>query len=119
MIDDRRDSCLPIERFLTSLGCEVQTASDGSTGIVLVQQWLPHLVICDIGLPDIDGYEVARRLRAEPSTAGMTLLALTGYVAPEDRQQALRAGFDEHLVKPVNFDELERLLETLYRGTTS
>jgi CheY-like chemotaxis protein len=113
MIDDRRDSRLPLERFLTKLGHEVQAASDGATGIALVVEFQPHLVICDIGLPDMDGYEVVRRLRKESTTTPMTLIALTGRAEPEDRQQALAAGFDEHLVKPVDLDLLERLLETL------
>ncbi|WP_442481273.1 response regulator [Aeoliella sp. SH292] len=113
MIDDRRDSRLPLERFLTRLGHEVQSASDAATGITLVLEFQPHLVICDIGLPDMDGYEVAQRLRQQESETPMKLVALTGRAEPEDRQQALAAGFDEHLVKPVNLDQLERLLETL------
>lgn len=113
MIDDRRDSRLPIERFLTRLGHEVQAASDATAGITLVVEFQPHLVICDIGLPDMDGYEVARRLRKEPMATRITLVALTGRAEPEDRQMALAAGFDEHLVKPVDLDQLERLLENM------
>jgi CheY-like chemotaxis protein len=113
MIDDRRDSRLPLERFLARLGHEVQSASDAATGITLVLEFQPHLVICDIGLPDMDGYEVAQRLRQQQVDTPMKLVALTGRAEPEDRQQALAAGFDEHLVKPVNLDQLERLLETL------
>lgn len=113
MIDDRRDSRLPIERFLARLGHEVQAASDAATGLALVVEFDPHLVICDIGLPDMDGYEVAQRLRQQDSETPMKLIALTGRAEPEDREQALAAGFDEHLVKPVNLDQLERLLETL------
>ncbi len=70
----------------------------------------PQVVLLDIGLPDMDGYEVARRLRALPGGAAMTLVALTGYGQAEDRERALASGFDTHMVKPVDLAVLERML---------
>jgi CheY-like chemotaxis protein len=71
------------------------------------------VVLLDIGLPGLDGYEVARRLRAEPGAGRMTLVAITGYGQEEDRRQSRRAGFDRHWVKPVDPDALRELLATL------
>ena len=70
----------------------------------------PDFVLVDIGLPDIDGYEVARRLRNNPATSRLRLIAVTGYGTQEDRRSALAAGFDEHLAKPVEFTSLQALL---------
>ena len=68
------------------------------------------VVVCDIGLPDMDGYELARAVRSDPALAGTRLVALTGYAQPEDRERARDAGFDAHLAKPPCFEELEALL---------
>jgi CheY-like chemotaxis protein len=73
----------------------------------------PEVVILDIGLPGIDGYEVAKRIRAMPQGKGLRLYAMTGYGQPEDRQRSLDAGFDVHLVKPVVPAELARLIESI------
>src|SRR5262249_675588 len=79
----------------------------------------PEMVLLDIGLPGMDGYEVARRLRAEPSLDGIYLVALTGYGSASDRHKSAEAGFDEHLVKPVEFDALRRVLERTHVGSSS
>ena len=71
----------------------------------------PDVVLCDLGLPDVDGYEVARTLRAEPALARTMLFALSGYAQPEDRARAAEAGFDAHLAKPAPVEELRRILE--------
>lgn len=93
-------------------GFEVSTAADGVRGLELILARPPDAALLDIGLPGIDGYELARRLRAQPSTANLPLLAMTGYGRAEDQKRAVEAGFDTHLVKPVNVDDV---LATLAR----
>ena len=91
----------------------VEWVSDGLGGVEAVLAMQPEVALVDIGLPGIDGYEVARRVRA--AGARMLLIALTGYGRPEDKQRALDAGFDAHLVKPVDPDELSALIARLSR----
>ena len=88
----------------------MEAARNGGEGVRAAERLRPEIVLCDIGLPDIDGMEVARRLRAAPALAGVRLIALTGYGQAEDVRQALDAGFDAHVTKPVNIDQLMALL---------
>jgi CheY-like chemotaxis protein len=88
----------------------VQTAADGFEGLEKVLAVQPDVAIVDIGLPKLDGYEVARQVRARLDGRSPRLIAVTGYGQPEDRRRALEAGFDHHLAKPVRADELSRLL---------
>jgi CheY-like chemotaxis protein len=88
--------------LLRSYDYEVIEVPDGKGVLPAVLATQPHAVLLDIGLPDIDGYEVARRLRANPATQSVPLIALTGYGQLRDKQAAQRAGFDVHLVKPVD-----------------
>ena len=81
-------------------------AGAGEAGLARARAFRPEVVLCDVGLPDLDGYEVARRLRADPAAAGVRLVALTGYALPEDRARAADAGFDLHLAKPPSVDAL-------------
>jgi two-component system CheB/CheR fusion protein len=87
--------------------------SGGVAGLALIEKVQPAVAILDVGLPEMDGFELARRLRAKPDHADLFLIALTGYGQVTDRDAGKRAGFDEHLVKPVNVDELMRLLSDL------
>ncbi len=110
IVDDNVDSADSLAMVLKFDGHEterVYTARDALTRTVTFK---PDVVLLDIGLPEIDGYEVARRLRATPGLEGVHLVALTGYGQPEDRARTQAAGFDEHLVKPVEFPALERVL---------
>jgi CheY-like chemotaxis protein len=92
-------------------GYEVEVASTGAGGVEAAIRFLPHGVVCDIGLPELDGYGVARALRKRPETAAARLIAVTGYGRTEDIEKARRAGFDHHLVKPVDPQELlEKLI---------
>jgi CheY-like chemotaxis protein len=91
----------------------VHQAHDGRQALELARRLVPDLVLLDIGMPGMSGHEVARRLRAEPGLAGTTLIALTGYGSAEDRRESREAGFDGHLVKPVDFDALERILASV------
>jgi CheY-like chemotaxis protein len=94
----------------------VYDAGDGLQGIDAALRLEPDVALIDVGLPELDGYEVARRIRAE-SRRDMLLVALTGYGLAEDRERALAAGFDLHLVKPIDFDRLFDVLATASRDS--
>ena len=101
IVEDNDDGREMMAMLLGSFGTRVLHAADGAAGLEAARAHLPDIALVDIGLPGMDGYEVARRLRADPATQGMRLVALTGYGLLEDQQRALEAGFDLHLVKPV------------------
>jgi len=110
VIEDQPDVREALTSLLREWGHRVEGVDDGRSGIALAAAVRPDLVFVDIGLPGLDGYEVAKRLRLDPLTAELPLVALTGYGRPEDRARALRAGFDMHLVKPVDAARLRALL---------
>lgn len=110
LIDDNADMRQMLATSLSIQGHEVSEAGDGLGAVQLANELAPEVVIVDIGLPEIDGYEVARRLRANPATREVRLIALTGYGQQEDKQRAIDAGFDEHLTKPVDADTLDRVI---------
>ncbi|MFO0880858.1 MAG: response regulator [Gemmataceae bacterium] len=111
LVDDQRDSARTLSKLLHAMGHDVETQHDGPAALEAVRSFQPEVVVLDIGLPSMDGYEVARRLRASPTTRPETvLIALTGYGAERDRQQAREAGFDVHLAKPVDPQALRQLL---------
>ena len=107
VIEDKLDMRDMLAETLRLEGCEVQTAQDGRSGVDLVRVARPDVVISDLGLPDIDGYEVARELRSDASFASCRLFALSGFAQPEDVHRAKEAGFDAHLSKPLRLDDLE------------
>ena len=113
VVDDNVDGVESMAQLLRLIKHEVAVAHDGPTAIDVIRAFQPDAVILDIGLPLMDGYEVARRLRADPLTSGCVLIALSGYGRDEDRQQADEAGFDHHLVKPVEFAALQKLLNSV------
>jgi two-component system CheB/CheR fusion protein len=115
IVEDSADSRELLCELLSHEGFECETAETGPAGLALIEQTQPAIAILDVGLPEMDGYEVARRLRADPRHASMFLIALTGYGQATDRAASREAGFDEHLVKPVDVDELLHLLATLKR----
>jgi CheY-like chemotaxis protein len=92
-------------------GFEVTVVEDGSAALTVARQARHAAIVMDIRMPEMDGLEVARRIRADPSSSAVLLLALSGSGEPEDRSAALAAGFDHHLVKPVDPDLLRKLLE--------
>jgi K+-sensing histidine kinase KdpD/ActR/RegA family two-component response regulator len=109
VVDDNADSASGLAELLGLDGHEVRTSPDGETALVAAADFCPEIVFLDIGLPGIDGYETARRLRAVPAFAGTRLVALTGYGQDEDRRRAEEAGFDSHVVKPLRAADLDRI----------
>jgi signal transduction histidine kinase len=110
LVDDHEDARGTTRMLLEMMGHEVVEAADGHQAVERAGDSAPGVAVVDIGLPGIDGYEVARRIRANPALARLPLIALTGYGQDDDRRRALEAGFDEHLVKPVDPDALLRAI---------
>ena len=108
--DDNKDAATTLQALLELQGHEVTVAHDGQAALELAEQLQPQIAILDIGMPRLNGYEVARKIRAAEWGPGMRLIALTGWGQEGDRQRALAAGFDAHLTKPVYADELNGLL---------
>ena len=106
LIEDNADSREMMAMLLGMLGYQVLEAANGVDGLQLARSRQPAIAVVDIGLPDMDGYEIARQLRAEAGLQNMTLIALTGYGQDADRKRAMAAGFDSHLVKPLDMDVL-------------
>lgn len=113
IVEDNPDTAETLRVLLQLSGYHVAVAYNGSAGVEVARQFRPHIVLSDLGLPGIDGFEVARQLRRSPETATATLIAVTGYGQEEDRRKSRQAGFDYHLVKPVDPNELERLLQSV------
>jgi two-component system CheB/CheR fusion protein len=114
VIDDNKDAAESMSMLLEMWGHEVAYAYDGPSALQTAQQWHPEAVILDIGLPGMDGYQVAERLRALPRGKQAVLIAITGYGQEDDRRRSRRAGIDHHLVKPVAPDMLRRLIDSLH-----
>jgi CheY-like chemotaxis protein len=110
IIEDNRDQADMLRFLLELYGHQVQVATTGRAGVHAAQGWLPDVVLCDIGLPGLDGWAVARALRRDPATATARLIAITGYGSGADRRRSQEAGFDCHLVKPGDPDALAALL---------
>jgi signal transduction histidine kinase/ActR/RegA family two-component response regulator len=113
VVDDNRDSADSLATLLRLVGNDVRTAYDGQEALEVAAWYQPDMILLDIGLPVMNGYEVARRLRAEPVYGRPVLTALTGYSSEEDRRRSVAAGFDRHMVKPVDFAELQEVLASL------
>ena len=113
VVDDSRDAADTCATVLELSGHEVRTAYDGRRALELAGTFRPHALVLDIGLPDVNGYEVARSIRAAPWGGRMVLIAVTGWGQGEDRRRALEAGFDHHLTKPIAAETLESLLQCL------
>ena len=110
IIEDNADAADSLRQVLELEGHQVEVASSGPKGIEKARVFEPEVVICDIGLPDMDGYAVARAMRADPALRAIVLVALTGYAAPEDEARAREAGFSAHLAKPPPLEALKRIL---------
>ena len=113
VVDDSADTTESLAMLLQLEGHEVRAALEGHTAIVSAQAFRPQVVLLDIGMPDLDGFELARHLRTLQETKHALLIAQTGYAWPEDRALCMAAGFDHHLVKPLDYEQLKRLIATL------
>jgi len=113
VVDDNVDAAEGLCMLLELLGMEVRTAHDGASGLEAAAEFTPDLVMLDIGMPDMDGFELARRLRAAHGDACPMLAAVSGWGQPEDRQRSRDAGIDAHLVKPVGLEPLQEVLRSL------
>lgn len=116
VVDDNEDSAVSLAMLLRLGGHHVEVAFRGGDGIEKTLTLRPDVVLCDIRMPDMSGFEVARRIRGSPDGATCTLVALTGFGAAHDRESTTKAGFDQHLVKPVDPEDLRRLLEVVSHG---
>ena len=114
--DDNEDAAESLARMLRMMGHEVRVAFDGEQCVALCAEWRPDVVLLDIGMPRMNGYEAARALRAREGGGAMMLVAVTGWGQDEDRKRAFEAGFDHHLTKPAEFNALARLLQDLERA---
>lgn len=108
--DDNYDAAAALAILMKFRGHDARVAHDGEEALAVAQTFEPHVVLLDLGMPKMDGYDTARRMRAEPWGKKAVLVALTGWGQPQDRQRTEEAGFDVHLVKPVtDFDLLHAL----------
>jgi CheY-like chemotaxis protein len=110
IVEDQRDAAEMLAMLLTAQAHEVQIAADGHAALQSVGQFRPDVMLIDIGLPGMSGYDLAERIRRDPSLGHVLLVALTGYGGPDDRTRALESGFDHHVVKPIDEGALEELL---------
>lgn len=113
VVDDNRDAADTLALFLGAMGASVETANDGAAALRSVETFRPHVVLLDIGMPGMNGYEVATAIREQERSASPVLVAVTGWGSDTDKVRAREAGFDEHLTKPVDADTLYRLFDGL------
>ena len=113
VVDDNVDAAQSLAMLLKALGHEVRMAYDGPSAVEAALDFRPDMVLLDIGLPGLDGFEVARRIRRQPAFKNIVLVAMTGYGQETDRQRSLEAGFDHHLVKPADFDKVQKILASV------
>jgi CheY-like chemotaxis protein len=111
VVDDNRDAADSLAMMLQLGGHEVQVAHDGPGALALAPRFMPDVVLLDIGMPGLNGYEVAERLRRDETLRDALLVAVTGWGQEEDKSRALAAGFDQHLTKPVDPPQLNAVLD--------
>ncbi len=118
LIDDNADAATMMQALLTAYGFTVEAANSGRTGLELAQRFLPEVVFLDLGMPVMSGYEVAEALRRMPALGDVFLLALTGWNDRATRAAVVAAGFDRHLVKPPNFEQIISILNEHFDART-
>jgi CheY-like chemotaxis protein len=119
VVDDNKDSADALGLLLEASGAEVCVVYDGPSAVDAFDEHHPSIVLLDLGLPGMDGYEVAARLRERPESRDARLIALTGWGHPEARRRSREVGFDRHLVKPVKLETLRALLASLEQGNAA
>jgi two-component system CheB/CheR fusion protein len=112
VIEDNVDAADSLREALMLAQHEVLVAYRGPDGLEKAREFKPDVVLCDIGLPEMDGYQVARAIRADDQLRNVRLIALTGYALPQDLAKAKEAGFDQHLAKPPSLEKLEEVMES-------
>ena len=110
VVDDNRDGAASLAMLLAVMGNDTRTAHDGLEGVEMAEAFRPGMIVLDIGLPRLNGYDACRRIREQPWAKDTLIVAATGWGQDEDRRRSHEAGFDHHLVKPVDAAELSRLL---------
>jgi CheY-like chemotaxis protein len=113
VVDDNRDGAASLGMMLALRGHDTRTAHDGLEAIELAEAFRPEVMLLDIGLPKVNGYDTCRRIRQQPWGKAIFIIAVTGWGQDDDRRRSREAGFDRHLVKPIDFATLERLLARL------
>jgi CheY-like chemotaxis protein len=113
VVDDNVDTVTTLAMLVQESGHDVRTAFDGSAVLETALDYRPNVVLLDIGLPGLNGFEVARRLRQQPTLKNVVLVAMTGYGQESDRKRSKEAGFDHHLVKPGDFGKVLQILATI------
>jgi CheY-like chemotaxis protein len=116
IVEDNLDAARSLQTLLLRAGHEVRVAYTGMAGMRAATEWKPEVVLCDLGLPELDGFELARQLRSQPNGEKLHLIAVSGYGQDEDIHRSKESSFDLHLTKPVNPVELQRLLAVLKIG---
>jgi signal transduction histidine kinase/ActR/RegA family two-component response regulator len=117
VVDDNRDAADTLQALFEMENCRVATAYDGQEAVLATERAMPDMIVMDLGMPRMDGYEAARRIRCQPGSKEVLMIAVTGWGQLDARQRTMEAGFDHHLIKPVDFDELRQLAtERLCKG---
>jgi CheY-like chemotaxis protein len=113
IVDDNRDNADSLARLLRLMGNDTRTAYDGQEGVEVARTFHPDVMLLDIGLPKLDGYEACRRIREQSWSKSAVMIAVTGWGQEEDRRRSHEAGFDHHMVKPVDPHDIMKLLAGL------
>lgn len=116
VVDDNHDAAITLSMLVELLGHEVRTTFGGEEALAVAGGFLPDVVLLDLGMPGMDGYEACRRIRGQPWGSKMAVIAVTGWGQDEDRRKTTLAGFDRHLVKPVEPALIVRTLDSLASG---
>ena len=119
VVDDNVDTVLSFSMLLEESGNEVRTAHDGPIAITIASEYIPDVILLDIGLPGLNGYEVAKQIRKLPTLNNVVLVALTGYGQESDRQASMDAGFNHHLIKPARLDQVRKILASVSEQCSS
>ncbi|RZI59599.1 MAG: response regulator [Rubrivivax sp.] len=110
VVDDNADAADSMAFLLAGFGAAMRVETSGAAALTAMRHWCPDVVLLDLGMPDMSGYQVARVLRSQPELERLVLIALTGYGRQIDRERSTEVGFDHHVTKPVDLDELRRVI---------
>ncbi len=119
VVDDNGDNAESLHRLLEACGCKSQFTIDPLSALAVIKEFRPNIVFLDIGMPDIDGYQLAHHIRAKYGKDDIRLVALTGYATDGDRARGRVAGFDAHLIKPASPELIESTLGVLFKPPTA